>query len=324
MSLTTICLPIQSELRGVEAELSRHTASEVELVSAAAQYVLQNGGKRVRPALLLLTAKMLGAPVEKAISLASSVEMIHAASLMHDDVLDNATLRRGKMSANVKWGNQISILVGDFLWCKASEICISEGNNKIMSAIIEAVRKTTEGEIQEIVKSSNFNLTKDEYLNIIKLKTAMLFACSCQVGAILAGASQKTEQSLYNFGLNVGIAFQLTDDVLDYMASDEKFGKKAGTDLCEGRLTLPVILAFQKCGIDEAQFIRESLLANALEVERFGEIKNILKQHGTIDASLDMARMYAGLAKEELSSFKHSLEKDSLIALADQAVSRSE
>lgn len=324
MSLATICLPVQTELKGIETELNKHIVSEVELVSTAARYVLQNGGKRIRPALLLLTTKMLGEQANHAVPLGAAIEMIHAASLMHDDVVDNASLRRGKSSANVKWGNQISILVGDFLWCRASKIAISQGNFSILSSITEAVQKATEGEILEIIKNSDFNLTEDEYLKVIELKTAMLFSCSCRIGAILAGSSPKFENACRNFGLNVGIAFQLADDILDYVSTEEKFGKKAGTDLCEGRLTLPVISALKKCSHEETSVIKEALLANSLDATRLAEVKNILKKYGTIETSLKMANDFANRAKEEFSPFKPSLEKEALVALADYAVSRGE
>jgi len=221
MSLATICLPVQPELKEVESILASDAVSSVELVNSAARYVLQNGGKRIRPALLLLVSKMFGADPASAVRLGAAIEMIHAASLMHDDVLDNATLRRGKPSANVKWGNQLSILVGDFLWCRASQITISHGNGRILSVMTETVEKTTEGEILEIIKSNDFNIGEDDYLKIIKLKTAMLFACSCQIGAIMAGVPEKFEAALKNYGLDIGIAFQLADDVLDYICVHE-------------------------------------------------------------------------------------------------------
>lgn len=324
MSLATICLHIGRELKEVEDSLFKHTSSEVELVSTAAQYVLQNGGKRIRPALLLLSAKMLGLSGPRVVSLGCAIEMIHAASLMHDDVLDNASLRRGKTSANVKWGNQVSILVGDFLWCKASELAIADGNNRLLQSITEAVKKTTEGEILEITRSNNFNITEEDYLTVIKLKTAMLFSCSCQIGSILAEGTEQFENALKNFGLNLGIAFQLSDDVLDYTSNEETIGKKAGTDLCEGKLTLPIILTLKKCNSDEAGLIKEVLLANNLDIVRFNVVKNILKRYGALEDSLDTARNFAKKAKEDLSPFKPSIEKDSLMALADYAVSRNE
>ncbi|PIR18302.1 MAG: octaprenyl diphosphate synthase [Deltaproteobacteria bacterium CG11_big_fil_rev_8_21_14_0_20_49_13] len=324
MSLATICLPVQAELKEAEELLIGQTGSSVQLVSQAAEYVLQNGGKRVRPAILLLTTKMLGGDVDAGVRLSVALELIHAASLMHDDVVDNAKLRRGKASSNVKWGNQISILVGDFLWCKASRIAIETGNMRIISSLTNAVEKTTEGEILEIVKSNDFFLDREEYLKIIELKTAMLFACAGGLGAISADSSEKMEESFKSFGLNLGVAFQLADDVLDYVSDEEKFGKKAGTDLCEGKLTLPIILALKKCGNKEAHVIKEALLSNTMDTQRLGEVKGILKSHGAIEASLSMARAYANRAKEELTSFKPSLEKEALMALADYSVSRNE
>lgn len=324
MPLSTICLPIQAELLGVEELLNSSTASEVDLVKAASQYVLQNGGKRIRPALVLLTAKLLGFSVEKAVPLGAAIEMIHAASLMHDDVLDNATVRRGKQSSNARWGNQISILVGDFLWCKASELSIRHGNSEVLAVITDAVKKTTEGEILEIVQSNDFNLTVEEYLHIIELKTAMLFSCSCEIGAILSGTSEKFRNAFKNYGRHLGTAFQLADDVLDYTANEALFGKKAGQDLYEGKLTLPVIIALKKVLSGEAKIIKDSLLGASPEAGRLKEVISILNKYGAIEEALSFARKYASLAQEELSVFKPSIERDSLIALSNYAVARGQ
>ncbi len=321
-ALSTICLPVQQELRLVEDEISKNISSEVDVVRSASAYVLQNGGKRVRPALLLLTAKLLGANAAQAAPLAAAMEMIHAASLLHDDVLDNATIRRGKPSSNVKWGNQISILVGDFLWCRASNVIITYQNSRILESAISSVEKTTEGEILEIIKSNDFGISEDEYLKIITLKTAMLFACSCHIGSIFANASEKNEEALKNFGLNLGIAFQLADDVLDYNSSEEKFGKKAGTDLCEGKLTLPVISVLKKCSEKESHVIREALLANSMDITIFKEITSILNRYGTLESALVLAHNYSKKAKAQVEAFKQSIEKDALLALADYAVGR--
>lgn len=322
MALSTICLPIQHELRLVEEELLKNTNSEVEVVRSASAYVLQNGGKRIRPALMLLTAKLLGVNLSLAAPLAASIEMIHAASLMHDDVLDNATLRRGKPSSNIKWGNQISILVGDFLWCRASDITIKYHNTRIFESAARAVEKTTEGEILEIIKCNDFGISEAEYLNVITLKTAMLFAGACQIGAIFANASEKNEHLLTDYGLNLGIAFQLADDVLDYTSSEETFGKKTGHDLCEGKITLPIISVLKKCSSEESQMIREALLANSIDAGRFKEITSILNRYGTCQSSLALARDYSKKARSSIESFKPSIEKDALLALADYAVAR--
>jgi octaprenyl-diphosphate synthase len=260
--------------------------------------------------------------MKRAAPLAASIEMIHAASLLHDDVLDNAAMRRGKPSSNVKWGNQISILVGDFLWCRASGITVGYQNGRILGAAIRAVEKTTEGEILEIIKSNDFGISEDEYLKIITLKTAMLFACSCQIGAIFANASERHEEALKDFGLNLGIAFQLADDVLDYNSSEEKFGKKTGTDLGEGKLTLPVISVLKKCSEKESHVIREALLANSMDASIFKEIKAILNRYGTLESSLALARNYSKRSKAQIEPFKQSIEKDALLAMADYAVAR--
>lgn len=324
MSLETICLPVKAELEMVEKELINSSRSNVALVQDATAYVLKNGGKRIRPALLLLASKMLGADMARAVRLAVAIEMVHAASLMHDDVLDNATLRRGKASANVKWGNQISILVGDFLWCRASELAIKYGNDKIMTSVIDAVSGTTQGEILEITRSNDFTLNKTDYLEIIRLKTAMLFQSACQIGSLLSNSGNKFEEAMRSYGLNLGIAFQLADDVLDYVATDEKFGKKTGTDLCEGRLTLPLILTLQKASEEEANIIKSAVIASVSESSTLERINNILSKHNSIEISLREASEYADTAKNALEPFKPSLLKDALMALAGYSVLRSE
>lgn len=324
MSLKTICLPIQSELEQVETVISKGITSEVELVSEASKYVLQNGGKRIRPAIVLLTSKIVGADINDAINLAASIEMIHAASLLHDDVLDNASIRRGKQSANSKWGNQISILVGDFLWSRASKIALTKGDNRILNFIIDTVEKITEGEILEIIKSNDFGISQDEYLKIVTFKTAKLFECSAGMGALVANTSSSTEEALREYGLNIGIAFQLADDVLDYVSNEEVFGKKAGTDLMEGKTTLPLISVLKLCTKDEAREIKDALLSNKFDNKIFDYIKGVLKKYNTIETSLDTAKGYSNLAKESLSKFRPSIERDALITLADYSVSRLE
>jgi len=324
MSLKLICLPVQPLLERVEAELAAQTLSDTSLISEAARYVLQNGGKRIRPALLLLMSKMLGASESAAVKLSAAVEMIHAASLMHDDVLDNASLRRGKPAANVKWGNQVSVLVGDFLWCKASLLAVSEKNEAIMGAMAGAAQATVEGEILEIVKSNDFGIGVEEYLKIITLKTARLFSCACEVAAIIAGVPDGVISLAKKFGLSLGVAFQLTDDVLDYDSSIERFGKRAGTDLCEGRITLPVINTLRACGDDEKKMIKEAILSSAAPEGRLKEIVSVMKKYNALSSALDLAKEYSLKAKEELMSFKPSLERDSLISIAQYSVTRDE
>jgi len=324
MSLKTICLPVQHELKQVEDLILKEIASEVKIVNEVAKHVLQNGGKRIRPAVILLTSKLVGSDIASAVHLAASIEMIHAASLLHDDVLDNAAIRRGKQSANSRWGNQISILVGDFLWSRASNLALNKSNNKILGFIIQTVEKITEGEILEIVKSNNFEISRDEYLKIITLKTAKLFECAAGLGALVVNSASSTESTLKEYGLNLGIAFQLADDVLDYISNEEVFGKKAGTDLIEGKTTLPLILALKLCTEEESHGIREALLSNKFDSQIFGYIKGVLKKYNAIEASLEIARGYSNLAKEALSKFRPSIEKDALMALADYAVSRLE
>jgi len=325
MSLNLICLPVQEALKRVEAELCEQTAaSGVSLVSEAARYVLQSGGKKIRPALLLLTARMFGAVEAVAVRIAAAIEMVHAASLMHDDVLDSASLRRGKPAANIKWGNQVSVLVGDFLWCRASLIAVKEKNDAVLNAIVGAAQATVEGEMLEITKSNDFNISMEEHLKIITLKTARLFSCACDAGALLAQAPESVTASVRNYGLYLGMAFQLTDDVLDYESSEERFGKRTGTDLSEGRITLPFINALKLCNDEERKFLKEAILSNTVEASRFKEVVSIIKKYKALDAALTLAGEYSVRAKKEILSLKPSLERDAMLSIADYAVNRGE
>ena len=324
MPLSTICLPIRSELALLERELESACVSNIDLVQNAASYVLRNGGKRIRPAVMILSARLLGASSQNIAPLAAAIELVHAASLLHDDVLDNAPLRRGKPSANTKWGNQISILLGDFFWCSASHLAVKHGSAKIWDSMIDAVSKTTRGEILEIVKTNDWTVTKKEYLEIITLKTAHLFQSACRIGAIFAEAGETFERALMDYGINIGIAFQLADDVLDYSSSDEQFGKRVGTDIKEGRFTLPLLLTLAKGNSSEIATIKNILLSAVTDRAALNHIRDILNRHGSIEASLKEANAYAGKAKDALTPFKPSLFKDALTALADYAVSRRE
>ncbi|MFH0800753.1 MAG: polyprenyl synthetase family protein [Pseudomonadota bacterium] len=322
--LDRICIPVQAELAQVEDVLAAEISSGMETMDSIARYAIKNGGKRIRPTILLLAARVTGADGGDIPRLAAAVEMFHTASLLHDDVVDDAQVRRGQSSAKAKWGNQVSVLVGDLLFCRASKILVEHGDRRLMQAVNEAVVATTEGELLEIEHQNDITLDADTYMRIIRGKTAALFAVAARAGAIAAGVERSFEDALGMFGLAVGEAFQLADDALDYVADEARFGKAAGTDLKEGKLTYPLIVALAKAGAEERQAIRSALIAGHLTRERFREVASIIERHGGISAALDLARQIAGGAKKHLELFKPSIERDALISIADYAVERDE
>lgn len=322
--LDQLLIPIAGQMTDVENIFVEHLKSDVPLVTQAARYVTQNGGKRIRPAIFLLSAALAGQKDGRLPYLAAAIELIHTASLLHDDVVDNASLRRGKPSAKVKWGNQVSILVGDFLWCKASEFFINYGSDRLSKVVTKAITAITEGEILEITRLNDISIDETTYQKIIEGKTAALFGICGQGAAIVQNLPEKFEAALEEFGFNLGVAFQLKDDVLDYISDDDRLGKESGADLRGGKLTLPVILSLKRSTPQEASFIREALITGRISKDQFNNIFEIVNRHGGIEETASLAQRYADKAKACLSAFKPSIERDALMALADYAVERSE
>lgn len=324
MSLERFALPVAQELNAAEEALALALTSEVPLITEAVQYIIRNGGKRLRPLLTLLSAKISGYQGGAAPRLAAAMEMIHTASLLHDDVVDDAPLRRGKASTKAKWGNSISVLVGDFFWCKMSQIIVEHGCLRTLKAVTDTITATTEAEILEITRHSDFSIDQETYLKIIRGKTAVLMAACCQIGAILGNVSEAFEEALKRYGHDVGTAFQLADDILDYESEEEKFGKHRGGDLREGKLTFPLIVALQRGDAKSVKIIREVLLSGRLEPERFTEVLGIIHRYGGLEETAKLAKQFAEKAKKNIQPFKASLEKESLLGLADYIVERGE
>lgn len=322
--LDHICLPIQEGLKRVEDVLGRGLISGIDTIDPVVRYVVRNGGKRIRPALALLAARVAGAGGDHIPRIAAGVEMLHTASLLHDDVIDDAAIRRGQPSARTKWGNQVSVLVGDFLLTRASQVFVDHGNLRLLRAVTEAIGQTTEGELLEIAHQNDAATDTETYLRIIRGKTAALFSLAARAPAIDAGLVPASEEALAGFGLEVGQAFQLADDALDYVADEAQFGKAAGTDLREGKLTYPLIAALAQATEKERAAIRNALVTGCARAEEFREISAIIDHHGGIEATWALAREYSVRAKERLGLFKPSIERDALMMLADYAVDRRE
>lgn len=317
-----ILLPIQDKVEGLERFMSEELASSVGFVEKVVEYVINNGGKRLRPILAILSAHLTGYSGDASIKLGAAIEFMHTASLLHDDVIDNAAIRRGRASINSKWGNHVSVLVGDFLYCRAMDVLVRHGDLKVLRVVTDAMTLTTEGEILEILKSNDLKINEDDYLRIVHGKTAALIGAACQTGAILGRVSEEFEQSLRKFGLNIGIAFQLMDDVLDYMVPSELLGKTNGTDLREGKLTLPLIMILRRCDDAERDIITNALIADDLNPELLKQVKTLLDKYDGIRMTQKLAETYIEKARHNLKPFKPSLVKDTLLAMADYVLTR--
>lgn len=322
--LEQLLIPVQQQMAEVEQILGSELKSQVPLVTEAVRYVTQSGGKRIRPAVFLLAAGLAGHADGRAAHIAAGLELVHTASLLHDDVVDDAPFRRGKPSAKTKWGNQVSILVGDFLWCKASEFFIQYGNDHLWKAVTRAITAITEGEILEITRLNDITLDENIYKTIIEGKTAVLFGICGQGAAIVQNLSEQFETALERFGFHLGVAFQLTDDVLDYTSTIDRLGKESGADLREGKLTLPVIISLKRCRPDEARLIRDALITGQITQERFQKVVEIVERYGGIAETAALAREHADKAKSYLTTFKPSIEREALSGLADYVVERRE
>lgn len=324
MQLEKICLPIRDQLARLDDAMRLRVQSNVSLVTEVAEYIIANGGKRLRPVFCLLASKLVGYSGDQAIQCAAGLEFIHTASLLHDDVIDNAHLRRGKPSANAKWGNHISVLVGDFFYCRSSDVFTRTGQLEIVQLITDTITRTTEGEVFETVRSNDMDIQEEDYLRIITDKTAVLFASACEVGGLLGRVSEEFQTALRDYGTHVGMAFQLADDYLDYVSDEDQFGKTQGTDLREGKLTLPLIVALREANEGEVRIIKEALLAERVEDFKFKEVISILHKYKALDYTRNQAKKYVEQAKQDLAIFKPSIEKESLCALADYVVLRDQ
>lgn len=314
---------IEAELKNVELQFRKDLESDVHLIRKVGEYVLSSGGKRIRPALLLLSAKLCGYEGNRHISIASVIEFIHTATLLHDDVVDDASLRRGIVSANKLWGNEASVLVGDYLFSKSFSIMVEDGDLDILRVISGATTRIAEGEVLQLASTSDLDMTENRYIDVVKSKTAVLLATACQAGAILGKAPRAEEAALHDFGMDLGTAFQLIDDTLDYVSSEEQFGKSIGHDLKEGKVTLPLIHTLRQCTVSERQEMADVILCDTLEDEDFRKVISLVRAYGGIDYTLETARRYVCQGKSRLTPFPDSPGKNALLSLADYVITRS-
>lgn len=313
---------IGEDLKNVERQFKKDLQSDVPLIRKVGEYVLSSGGKRIRPALLLLAAKMCGYSGTRHVPLASVVEFIHTATLLHDDVVDNANLRRGIASANTLWGNEASVLVGDFLFSKSFSLMVADGDLNVLRVLSNATTIIAEGEVLQLICTSDMDITEERYIEVVRCKTAILLSAACQAGAILGNASPEREAALADFGMNLGIAFQLMDDTLDYVAKEEQFGKSIGHDLEEGKITLPLIYTLKQCTPAEWDRIDSIVNKEMLDDDDFQTAFDMVNRYGGIDYTVAQARAYIQKANGALDEFPASPEKTALVELADYVVTR--
>jgi len=321
--LAEIFEPVREQLARVEREFTRHLESRVELIPQMGKYVQMSGGKRVRPAVLLMASRLCGYTGDRAILNAAVVEFIHTATLVHDDIIDGAETRRGRLTAHSRWGSDITVLLGDYLYIRSMAMALTQDTLEVVRLLCDVTLRMIEGELYQLTKTGDANITEDEHLEIIRRKTAFLFSGCAEIGAALGSATPEQRAALRNYGFELGIAFQIVDDVLDYMADATALGKPLGGDLREGKVTLPVILLLQRSGPDVAALIQNVIADGEVAPETWRKIQDLLRREGAVDAAFDRAVEYAARAKRHLlDAFPPSTERDGLLALADYVVSR--
>jgi len=321
--METVIALLKDEMQAVEAQFNKNLASDVPLVSQVGEYLLSSGGKRIRPMLLLLSARLCGYQGDKHVELASVVEFIHTATLLHDDVVDGADLRRGNRSANSVWGDQASVLVGDFLFAKSFSVMVGSESLKILKILSDTTTHMAEGEILQLLNTCDLEVDEQRYLEVVRDKTAILIAAACQVGGVLAGTDQKHEEALSEFGLEIGTAFQLMDDALDYVAEQADFGKAKGHDLDEGKMTLPLIHAYANANEQERKEVARIIDAEELTDADLNYICDLIDRHDGIDYTRQKAVERIEVAKRQLEIFPDNEARRALYILADYVVSRN-
>lgn len=322
MQMQDVFKRYSDDLRCVEECMETHLRSDISLIPEIIHHLIGGGGKRVRPLLLLICAELCGYRGPRCHMLSAVIEFIHTATLLHDDVIDQAQTRRGRISANNVWGNAASVLVGDFLYSKAFRLMAADENMAVIRLMSATTNAMSEGEVFQLVKCGDTGITEAEYLTIIEKKTAILMSAACAMGAILGESPQPQIDALARFGLRLGSAFQITDDTLDYTAREEEFGKTIGKDLEEGKMTLPLIHALIHCAPQEGERIRRIIGSRSADAKAVGEIVSIIHRYDGIHVALRKAAAFIDEAKAALGAFPDGEAKTALLTVADFVVQR--
>ena len=313
---------VGDDLTAVNAAILARMDSPVALIPQLAGHIIAAGGKRLRPMLTLASARLCGYQGQRHIPLAACVEFIHTATLLHDDVVDDSGLRRGLATANAVWGNKASVLVGDFLFSRAFQLMVEDGSLKILKILSDASAIIAEGEVQQLMTANDTSTDETTYLDVIRAKTAALFAAACQVGAVVAERPDAEEEALRRFGLNFGMAFQLIDDVLDYNADQGELGKAVGDDFRDGKVTLPVVLAFARGDESERGFWRRCIEEQDQGDADLEEALALMQRHDALADAMERARSYGRAALENLDTFAESAIKAALAETLEQSLRR--
>lgn len=323
LELSRIFEPVREQLSRVEKEFSRHLESRVDLIPQMGKYIQMSGGKRVRPAVLLMAARLCGYEGERAVLNAAVVEFIHTATLVHDDIIDEAETRRGRLAAHSRWGNDITVLMGDYLYIRSMALALTQDTLEVVRLLCDVTLKMIEGELFQLTKAGDADITEEEHFEIINRKTAHLFSGCAEIGGLLGTCTQEQREALRLYGFNLGLAFQIVDDVLDYTAEEEALGKPIGGDLREGKVTLPVIFMLQKADDSTRALVREVVTSRQVTPEAWKVIKDQLTRHGAVEQAYQRSVTYATEAKRAMTSaFPPSAERESLVALCDYVLSR--
>ena len=323
LALSQIFEPIRADLEKVDEEFARHVQSKVELIPQIGQYIRTSGGKRIRPAVLLMASRLGGYLGDRAILYAAVVEFIHTATLVHDDIIDDSDLRRGRLAVHSRWGNDITVLLGDYLYIKSMALALTHDELEIIRNLCDVTLRMIEGELYQLTKNGDADITEDEHFDIMRRKTAYLFGGCAQIGGMLGKVSAEREQALREYGFNLGMAFQIVDDLLDFTGDAEAVGKPIASDLREGKVTLPLIhlLQHDRSGAG-ARIVRDVIAARNATPEQWHDLLRCLKEHASIDYAYRKAVDFTERAKKPLYAFPPSSERDALLALPDYVLSR--
>jgi octaprenyl-diphosphate synthase len=315
--------PIRADLERVDLEFRRHVQSQVDLIPKIGQYIQTSGGKRLRPAVLLMASRLSGYQGDRAILYAAVVEFIHTATLVHDDIIDDAELRRGRLAVHSRWGNDVTVLLGDYLYIKSMALALTHDALEIIRLLCDVTLRMIEGELYQLTKNGDAEISEEEHFEIIRRKTAYLFGGCAQIGGMLGKVTTDRVEALREYGFNLGVAFQLVDDLLDFTGDTEAVGKPIGSDLREGKVTLPLIHLLRQSSDGLGQrIVRDIVATRSVTPEQWNELLRCLKDHASIDYAYRRAIEFADRAKKPLYAFPPSSERDALLALPDYVLSR--
>ena len=313
----------RTDMERVNAVILSKCGSDVEMIPEVAKHLIDSGGKRLRPMLTLATARLCGYEGDAHVTLAAAVEFMHTATLLHDDVVDESDMRRGKQAARMVWGNQASVLVGDFLLGQAFRMMVDTGSLDALDVLSTASSVIAEGEVMQLAAAQSMETTEDDYLAVIRAKTAALFSAAAEMGPIVAGRSKAERAAFRSYGVNLGLAFQLIDDALDYGGSRQALGKNVGDDFAEGKITLPVILAFRRGTEEERRFWRDALEGDRADSALLNRAQGLMTKYGALADTVARARQYGDIARDAIAPLPPSPWRDALMEVIDFCVERA-